>query len=104
MSRTNETRHIDIYVLLLFILLLFIYLLFDKYNKSTNDETLNVIPLDVIPLNDYEKVCSSCTVYIVLFAIFFITSIDISSVFISFYWYFRKDNISANFIVGYLNI
>ena len=38
------------------------------------------------------KVCGSCTLYIVLFAVFFITGICISSVFIYFYWYFKKDN------------
>ena len=36
-------------------------------------------------LNDYEKICSSYTVYIVLFVIFFIISISISSVFIYFH-------------------
>ena len=38
--------------------------------------------LDVVPLNDYTKVCNSCTIHIVLFAVFFITSIYISIVFI----------------------
>ena len=60
--------------------------------------------LDVIPLNVYKKVYTSCMVYIVLFVVFFITSICISSVFIYFYWYLKKDNISTNFSVGYLNI
>ena len=50
-------------------------------NKMLHNETL-----DVIPLNDYKKVCNSCTMYIVLFAVFFITSICISSVFIYFCW------------------
>ena len=50
-------------------------------NKMLHNEAL-----DVISLNDYEKVCNSCTIYIVLFAVFFITSICISSVFIYFYW------------------
>ena len=35
--------------------------------------------LDVISLNGYKKVCNSCTIYIVLFAVFFVTSICISS-------------------------
>ena len=43
-------------------------------------------------LNDYEKICSSYTVYIVLFVIFFIISISISSVFIYFDWYLKKSN------------
>ena len=36
-------------------------------------------------INDYEKICSPCTVYIVLFVIFSIISISISSVYICFH-------------------
>ena len=46
-------------------------------NKMLNNETL-----DVMPLNVYKKVCNSSTIYIVLFVVFFIISICISSVFI----------------------
>ena len=49
-------------------------------NKMLHNETLVVIPLNV-----FKKVCDSCTIYMVLFAIFFITSICISSVFIHFH-------------------
>ena len=35
---------------------------------------------------------------------FFISSICICSVFIYFHWYLKKDNISTNFGVGYLNL
>ena len=41
-------------------------------------------------LNDYEKVCNSCTVYIVLLVIFFIISISLSSAFIYFHWYLKQ--------------
>ena len=58
-----------------------------------HNETLDVIPLSATPLNDYKKVCNSCTIYLVLFAVFFITSICISSVFIYFNWYLKKDNV-----------
>ena len=58
------------------------------------NETLNVISL-----NDYEKVCNSCTIYIVLFAVFFITSICISSVFIYFHWYLKKLMFELGFIL-----
>ena len=69
------------------------------------NKTLDIIPLDAIPLNVYnEKVCNSCIVYMVLFVIFLITSICICSIFIYFHWYLKKDNISTNFSVGYLNI
>ena len=50
-------------------------------NKMLHNETLNVISLDV-----YQKVCNSCTIYIVLCAVFFIASRCISSVFIYFHW------------------
>ena len=55
-----------------------------------HNETLNVIPLNV-----YKKVCNSCTIYIVLFAVFFITSICISIVFIYFQWYLKKNNVQG---------
>ena len=54
-------------------------------NKMLHNETLDVTPLD-----DYKKVCNSFTIYIVSFAVFFITSICISSAFIYFHWYFLK--------------
>ena len=37
---------------------------------------------------NYKKVCNFCIIYIVLFTVFFITRICISSVFIYFQWYF----------------
>ena len=55
-----------------------------------HNETLDVIPLSTTPLNDYKKVCNSSTIYIVLLAVFFITGIYISSVFIYFQWYLKK--------------
>ena len=57
------------------------------------NETLNAILLNTILLNDYKKVRGSCIIYIVLFAIFFVTGICISSVFIYFHWYLKKDNV-----------
>ena len=60
-----------------------------------HNETLNAISFNTIPLNT--KVCNSCTIYIVLFAIFFITSISIISVFIYFHWHLKKDNARVKF-------
>ena len=76
----------------------------ESSEKIYENETLDIIPLNAIPLNVYKEVCNSCMVYIVLFVVFLITSICISSVFVYFYWYSKKDNISTNFSVGYLNI
>ena len=42
--------------------------------------------------NDYENVCHSCTIYIVLFIKFLIISLSISGVFIYFHWYSKKIN------------
>ena len=44
-------------------------------NEMLYNETLDVISLNTILLNVYKKVCNSCTIYIVLFAVFFIISI-----------------------------
>ena len=41
-------------------------------------------------LNDYEKVCNSCTLCIVLLVIFIIISITISSAFIYFHWSLKR--------------
>ena len=46
--------------------------------------------LNAVLLNDYEKTCSSGTVYMLLLIIFFIISISISSVFIYFHWYLKR--------------
>ena len=42
-------------------------------------------------INGYEKICSSCSVYIVLLVIFFILSISSSSAFIYFHWHLKKE-------------
>ena len=54
-------------------------------NKMICNETLNGITL-----NDYKKVCGSCILYIVLSAVFLVTTTVISTVFIYFYWYSKK--------------
>ena len=41
-------------------------------NKMLHNETLDVIPLELNPLNDYKKVCNSCAIYIVFFAVLFL--------------------------------
>ena len=56
-------------------------------NEMVYNETLDVISLNAIPLNVYKNVRGSCTLYIVLFVVFFIRSICVSSAFIYFDWY-----------------
>ena len=41
-------------------------------------------------INDYEKICNSCSVYTVLLIIFFTLSISISGIFIYFHWYLKN--------------
>ena len=55
--------------------------------------------LDVIPLNYYNKVCNSCTIYIVLFAVFFITSICIAVFLFIFIDIFKKIMFVLSFIL-----
>ena len=61
-----------------------------------NETLMNAIPLNITLLNTIPldaKACNSSTIYIVLFAIFLIISVSVSSVFIYFHWYLKKDNI-----------
>ena len=44
---------------------------------------------------DYEKVCNSCTICLVLFVIAFLIIIGIRSAFIHFNWYLKRSNINA---------
>ena len=61
----------------------------EECNENIDEKNLH------LTLNDYEKICSSCTVYKVLFLIFFIISISISIVFISFNWYLKRKYIET---------
>ena len=46
-------------------------------------------------LNDYERLCNSCTMYIALFVIAFLIIISIISAFIYFHWYLKKSDIET---------
>ena len=47
--------------------------------------------------NEHGNKCSSCTLYIVLFSIFFTISIGIAIYFAYFYWYLKKDDARVRF-------
>ena len=51
-------------------------------------------------LSNYEKICSSCTVYMVLFVNAFSIIIGISSTFIYFLWYLKSDTSIAHINPG----
>ena len=54
--------------------------------------------IDNVTLNDYERVCNGCTIYIVLLIliIFFVKRISISSAFIYFYRYLKRINVNSS--------
>ena len=47
--------------------------------------------------NENKHKCSSCTLYIVLFSIFFTFNVGIGSCFLCLYWYLKKDVICVKF-------
>ena len=62
--------------------------LVEEYSKN-NDENEMVYNGT---FNDFGNVCNFCTKYILLFVIAFLIIIDISSAFICFHWYLKKEN------------
>ena len=65
--------------------------LFEECSENNDgNEMISNSSLNAIPLNDYRKICSSCTACIILLAIFFIITISIISVFIYFHWYLKR--------------
>ena len=65
--------------------------LIDKLVEECS-ENINEKELHSNEINDYEKICSSCSVYILLLVIFFIVTISISNVFIYFHRNLKKSN------------
>ena len=59
-------------------------------DKLVEESSENIAGNEMIH-SDYENVCNSCTVYIVLFFIAVSIIIGISSVFIYFHWYLKKE-------------
>ena len=60
--------------------------LVEEYSENIDEnEMINV------KLNDYENICGSCIIYIILFVIAFLI-IGISSGFIYFHWYLKNSN------------
>ena len=63
----------------------------DKLVKECNED-IDEYEMISVTLNDYENVCGSCTIYIVLFVFVFFMIIGISSVFIYFHWHLKRSN------------
>ena len=62
--------------------------LVEECNKNINEKELHKNKtIYNSNVNDDEKICSSCIVYMIFVVMFFIINISISSVFIYLHWY-----------------
>ena len=62
--------------------------LVEEYSEDFNGNEL----IYNATLNNYEKVCKSCRIYIVLLVLIFKITISINSICIYFYWYLKRSN------------
>ena len=69
----------------------------EEYTKIVDENKIYNETLNTISSNDSLSDCVSCTPYIVIFAVFLVTSLIIGSVFLYFYWYSKKYNIRFKF-------
>ena len=74
-------------------------MLIDKLVEACS-ENINGNEMTNVAWNEHGNACGSCTIYIILFVIFFRISISISSVFIYFYWYLKRDTDVVNINPG----
>ena len=69
--------------------------------SSTEECTENIEETRLVEItsakNENKHKCSSCTLYIVLFSIFFTINVGIGSYFLYFHWYLKKDVICVKF-------
>ena len=61
-------------------------------DKLVEECTENIDDEEIASKNEHKNESSSCTLYIVLFSIFFTTSTGIAIYFACFYWYVKKYN------------
>ena len=74
-----------------------------KYRKRLIDKLAEECSEDINGnemIYNYDKVCSSCTIYKMLLVIFFIISICISSAFIHLHWCLKRSNAGVNIEAG----
>ena len=66
---------------------------------TENIEETRLVEINSTECNSVENKCkhNSCTLYIVLFSIFFTINVGIGSYVLCFYWYLSKDVICAKF-------
>ena len=63
-------------------------LLVEECSKDIDENEMIYNETSNVSLSDYK--CGSCALYIVLFVVFLIASVIISSTFIYFHWYLKK--------------
>ena len=73
-------------------------------STKTDNRKKNILIYDEIRLveiasakNENKHKCSSCTLYVVLISICFTNNVGISSYFLCFHWYLKKDAIRVKF-------
>ena len=64
--------------------------LVEECTKIVDENKIYNETLSTILLNDLSSDSVFCTPYVVLFAVFLVTGVIISSVFLYFYWYSKK--------------
>ena len=70
--------------------------LFDKLIEEGTESIDEVEITEITEAeNEHEKKCSSCTLDVVLFSVFFTISIRIATYLAYFYWYLKKDDAHA---------
>ena len=75
--------------------------LVDKLLEEFNEE----IDGNEMIYSDYANVCNSCTIYIVSFVIVFLIITGISSAFIYFHWYLKRNNKNIDiYYIEYITI
>ena len=68
--------------------------LFSKLVEECSEDTNGNEMIYNGTLNDFEKICSFCTVYMILFVIAFLMIKGISSAYFYFYWYLKRTDIN----------
>ena len=62
-----------------------------SFDKLVEECTESIGEVEIASENEHKNRCSSCTLYIVLFSIFFTITIGIAIYFTYLYWYLKKD-------------
>ena len=70
--------------------------LVDKLVKTCSENIDGNKLMCNVTLNDYQRLCNSCTIYIVLLVIAFLIIIGFSSAYFYFHWYLNRSDTNIN--------